>query len=43
MGGTGSYTVEVLHDTPFGTDVLTQFYPLQVDMTLAVRGTLYSK
>lgn len=43
LGATGSYTIEVLHDTPFGTDVLTQFYPLQVDLTMEVRGALYSK
>ena len=43
MGASGSYTIEVLHDTPFGTDVLTQFYPVRVDLTMQVRGTLYSQ
>ena len=38
----GSYTIEVLHDTPFGTDILTRFHPLQVDWSLGVRGALYS-
>jgi hypothetical protein len=38
----GTYTVEVLHDTPFGTDVLTQFYPLKVEWKIEFRGTLYT-
>jgi len=38
----GSYTLEVLHRTPFGTDILTQFFPLQIDFSIRVRGTLYS-
>ncbi len=38
----GSYTLEVLHRTPFGTDILTQFFPLQIDFSIRVRGTVYS-
>lgn len=38
----GSYTMEVLHQTPFGTEVLTRFTPLVIDWNLSVNGTLYS-
>ena len=38
----GTYTVEVLHETPFGTDVLTQFYPLTIEWKIEFRGILYT-
>lgn len=38
----GNYTLEVVHNTPFGVDLLSQFYPIQVDRTIEIRGTLYS-
>jgi hypothetical protein len=42
LAKSGSYTVEVLHETPFGTDVLTQFSPLNVEWKIEFRGALYS-
>ncbi len=38
----GTYTLEVMHDTPFGTDVLAQFHPLVVDWKVGIRGTFYA-
>ena len=38
----GDFTIEVLHETPFGIDILRQV-PVKVARTLRVRGTLYSK
>ena len=38
----GSYTIEVIHETPFGTEILTQFPSLQVDYEVSVRGVLNS-
>lgn len=39
---TGSYTIEVVHETPFGTEVLTQFYPVNIDRTISIRGSVYT-
>jgi hypothetical protein len=39
----GTYTFEVLHDTPFGTDLLDQVHPVVIDRTLTVRGSLFAK
>lgn len=36
----GVYTVEVLHETPFGTDILAQVSPLKVDRDITFRGNL---
>ncbi|NNC89857.1 MAG: hypothetical protein HKN82_15475 [Akkermansiaceae bacterium] len=38
----GAYTMEVVHQTPFGLDVLTQFYPIRVDRTVEFKGGLYT-
>ena len=38
----GAYTMEVVHETPFGTDLLTQFYPIRVDRTVEFKGGLYT-
>ena len=38
----GTYTFEVLHETPFGIDLLDQVHPVVIDRTLRVRGTLYA-
>ncbi len=39
----GPYTVELMHKTPFGIDILDQFYPLQVDRTVEFKGSLFTK
>ncbi len=39
----GSYTLELIHVTPFGVDLLAQFYPLKVDRTVRVTATIYSR
>ena len=39
----GTYTFEVIHTTPFGTELLDQVYPVVIDRRLHVRGTLYAK
>ena len=36
MGETGNYTLEVVHVTPFGTEILDRFHPIQVSR--GVRG-----
>lgn len=36
----GPYTLELIHETPFGTDILVQFYPLHVDRTIEINGAL---
>lgn len=41
MNENGSYTLEVIHQTPFGAEILTRFYPIQVRRKIAVRGTLF--
>lgn len=38
----GAYTFEIIHTTPFGTELLDQVYPVVIDRTLEVRGTLYA-
>lgn len=38
----GSYTLEVIHTTPFGTEILSQFYPLQVDWDIDFHGNIIS-
>ena len=41
MEETGSYTLEVLHTTPFGTEILDRFHPIKVSRGIKVRGTLF--
>jgi hypothetical protein len=41
MEETGNYTLEVLHTTPFGAEILDRFYPIQVSHGIKVRGTLF--
>jgi hypothetical protein len=36
----GAYTIEIVHETPFGTEVLSQFYPLNIKRSIAVRGSI---
>lgn len=36
----GNYTVEVIHETPFGSDILAQVYPLTKKAKLRVVGNL---
>ena len=38
----GAFTIEVLHETPFGIDILRQ-KTLNVAKGLTVRGTLFSQ
>ncbi|NNC89081.1 MAG: hypothetical protein HKN82_11535 [Akkermansiaceae bacterium] len=38
----GAYTMEVIHTTPFGTELLTHLYPIKVDRTVEFRGGLYT-
>lgn len=38
----GPYTLELLHETPFGYDILDQIYPMRVDRTIEVKMNLYS-
>ena len=38
----GPYTLELLHETPFGYDILDQVYPMRVDRTIEVKMNLYS-
>jgi hypothetical protein len=38
----GPYTLELLHETPFGYDILDQIYPMKVDRTIEVNLNLYS-
>ncbi len=38
----GPYTLEIIHETPFGVDLLQQFYPLQVDRTIEMKASLFS-
>jgi len=39
---TGAYTMEVLHTTPFGTEILTTLYPLNIERSISIRGSIYS-
>jgi len=39
----GPYTLELIHVTPFGYDLLDQVYPLQVDRTIEVNIDLFTK
>jgi hypothetical protein len=39
----GTYTFEVIHTTPFGTELLDQVYPVVINRTLEIRGTLFAK
>lgn len=39
----GDYTVEVIHQTPFGTEMLAQIYPIKVERKIEVRGTVFSR
>lgn len=41
VAGGGTFTIEVLHETPFGIDILRQA-PVNVARPLTVRGTLFS-
>ena len=36
----GNYTVEIVHNTPFGSEVLTQLHPLQMKNGIRVVGSL---
>lgn len=36
----GPYTLELLHETPFGYDILDQIYPMKVDRTIEVKMNL---
>lgn len=38
----GPYTLEIIHETPFGFDILAQFYPLRVDRTIEMKGSIYT-
>lgn len=38
----GKYTVEIIHETPFGADLLFQFYPLQVERAIKINGNVNS-
>lgn len=38
----GKYTVELIHETPFGADLLDQIYPLQVKRAIKVNGNINS-
>ena len=38
----GAYTIEVLHQTPFGYDLLAQHYPLKVKRGIKIRGNVNS-
>jgi hypothetical protein len=38
----GPYTLEIIHETPFGYDILDQLYPLRVDRTIEIRSNFYS-
>ena len=39
----GPYTLEIIHETPFGFDILDQFYPLLVDRTIEFNGGLNTR
>jgi hypothetical protein len=39
----GPYTLEIIHETPFGFDILDQFYPLLVDRTIEMKGSLFTR
>jgi hypothetical protein len=38
----GPYTLELIHETPFGYDILHRIHPLRVDRTIEVKMNLYS-
>lgn len=39
----GPYTLEVIHETPFGYDILDRLYPLLVDRTIEVKINFFSR
>lgn len=38
----GPYTLELIHETPFGYDILHQIYPMNVDRTIELKVNMYS-
>lgn len=38
----GIYTMEVIHETPFGADLLYQTYPLKVERSIKINGNVNS-
>jgi hypothetical protein len=38
----GPYTLEIIHETPFGYDILDQLYPLKIDRTIEVKVNLFT-
>ncbi len=38
----GKYTLELIHETPFGADLLTQVYPLTVKRAININGNVNS-
>lgn len=39
----GPYTLEVIHETPFGYDILDRIYPMNVDRTIEMKVNFYSR
>lgn len=39
----GPYTLEIIHETPFGFDILYQFHPLLVDRTIEYKGSMFTR
>jgi hypothetical protein len=39
----GAYTLEIVHVTPFGTDLLEQFYPLRINRTIEIKASVFSE
>lgn len=40
---TGEYTIEVVHKTPFGLEILERLFPIVIDRTVAVHGAIYAR
>jgi len=38
----GPYTLEIIHETPFGFDILDQFHPLNVDRTVEMKASIFT-
>jgi hypothetical protein len=38
----GTYSLEVLHTTPFGTEVLARVHPITIDRVISIRGSINS-
>ena len=38
----GTYTVELIHETPFGADLLTQVYPFNIKRSIKINGSVNS-